>query len=402
LQQLQIRHAPECDEEVSPAFSRLGALLAYVCYLETGGFALYSLAPPDGVPQRIGIYEGWPWGIAWRGENRLVLSRFLEGTNHDELYEVTVSDGSIRKLQSETSGDADWPATSITANKLAYQLSQLGKPNIWRKDLLHPQAGAVEVIASSRESWTPQYSPDGKYIAFGSDRGGNVEIWLSNADGSNLVRLSNLGNAKTGSPKWSPDGSKIAFDSQKAGQSDVYVENVSELVPRKLVTNVANASTPSWSHDGKWVYFIAGGSRGQIYRCPAEGGAALALSKGVRWGPQESFDGKAVYFASNIAGNTVLKRVSLEGRGIETVVEGLHVSWDLNWAVARNGIYFQPAEAHDALQFFDFASKKKSQVLTIQKALLVGLSVSPDGRWILFSEFGAVTGDIMLVENFAW
>jgi len=54
-----------------------------------------------------------------------------------------------------------------------------------------------------------------------------------------------------------------------------------------------------------------------------------------------------------------------------------------------------------ALQFFDFASKKKSQALTIQKGLLVGLSVSPDGRWILYSEFGAVTGDIMLIENFA-
>jgi Tol biopolymer transport system component/DNA-binding winged helix-turn-helix (wHTH) protein len=402
LQQLAIRHAPECDEEVSPAFSRLGALLAYVCYLETGGFALYSIAPPDGVPQRIGTYEGWPWGIAWRGENRLVLSRSLEGANHDELYEVTLPNGSIRKLRSETSGDADRPATSIAANKLAYQLSQLGRPSIWRKDLLHPQAAAVEVIASSRESWTPQYSPDGKYIAFGSDRGGNFEIWLSRADGSNLVKLSNLKNAKTGSPKWSPDGSKIAFDSGYSGQSDVYVENVSELVPRKLVTNVPNTSTPSWSHDGKWIYFIAGGSPGRIYRCPAEGGDAVPLSKGVGWGPQESFDGKTVYFTREVAGNVVLKRVSLEGPGSESVLEGVPVSWGPNWAVARNGIYFQPADAHNALQFFDFASKKNSQVLTIQNGLLVGVSVSPDGHWIMYSEFGAVTGDIMLVENFAW
>jgi len=402
LQHLPIRHAPDCKEETYPAFSRLGALLAYVCSLESGGFALYSIVPPDGVPQRIGIYEGWPWGIAWRRENRLVLSRYLEGTNHDELYEVTLPNGSIRKLRSETSGDADRPATSITANGLAYQLSQLGKPNIWRKDLLHPQAAAVEVIASSRESWTPQYSPDGRDIAFGSDRSGNFEIWLSRADGSNLVRLSNLKNAKTGSPRWSPDGSKIAFDSGYAGQSDVYVESVSELVPRKLATNVANVSTPSWSHDGKWIYFIAGGSPGRIYRCPSEGGDAVLLSKGAGYGPQESFDGKAVYFSREVAGHTVLKRVSLEARGTESVVEGLNVSWGPNWVVARNGIYYQPAEDHDTLQFFDFASKKKRQVLTVQKGLLVGLSVSPDGRWILYSEFGAVTGDIMLVENFAW
>ncbi|HTT23664.1 MAG TPA: hypothetical protein VMG82_32350 [Candidatus Sulfotelmatobacter sp.] len=97
-------------------------------------------------------------------------------------------------------------------------------------------------------------------------------------------------------------------------------------------------------------------------------------------------------------------RISLEARGTESVVEGLHVNGDVpaNWAVARNGIYFQPAEARDALQFFDFTSQKKSQVLTIQRDQLWGLSVSPDGRWISYSQFGETTSDIMLVENFAW
>jgi Tol biopolymer transport system component/DNA-binding winged helix-turn-helix (wHTH) protein len=402
LQQLPIRHVPECVEEIDPAFSPLGTRIAYICTLETSGFALYSVVPPDGVPQRIGIYEGWAWGIGWRGGNRLVLSRNLYGTNYFELYEVTLPNGSIRKLRSETSGDAEGPVTSITGNKLAYQLSQHGNANIWRKDLLHHQAAAVEVIASSRESWQPQYSPDGKYIAFTSDRGGNFEIWLSRADGSNLVRLSNLKNA--GTPNWSPDSSKIAFDSRQGGVADVYIENVSELVPRKLVTSVANVSTPSWSHDGKWIYFIAGGMDGRIYRCPAEGGVAVPLSKGVGWGPQESFDGKAVFFQKYVAGNAVLMQISLEARGTESVVEGLHVNSDVpaNWAVARNGIYFQPAEARDALQFYDFTSKKKSQVLTIQRGQLWGLSVSPDGRRISYSQFGETTSDIMLVENFAW
>lgn len=296
LQQLPIRHLPECVEETQPAFSRLSALLAYVCSLESGGFALYSIVPPDGVPQRIGVYDGWPRGLAWRGESRLVLSRHVYGPDYWELHEVTLHNGLIRKLRSETNGVALQPATSITGNKLAYQLSHHGNANIWRKDLLHPQAAAVEVIASSRESWQPQYSPDGNYIAFTSDRGGNFEIWISRADGSNLVKVSNLKNA--GTPNWSPDGSKIAFDSRQGGVADVYIENVSELVPRKLVTNVANVSTPSWSHDGKWIYFIAGGMNGRIYRCPAEGGAAVPLSKGEGWGPQESFDGKAVFFRS--------------------------------------------------------------------------------------------------------
>jgi Tol biopolymer transport system component/DNA-binding winged helix-turn-helix (wHTH) protein len=404
LQQLPIRHVPECVEETDPAFSPLSTIIAYVCHLETGDSALYSVEPPAGVPQRIGTYEGYGWGTAWRGGNRLVLSRFLYGTNYFELYEVTLPSGSIRKLRSETSGDAESPVTSITGNKLAYQFEQHRNANIWRKDLLQPQATAIEIIASSRDSEAPQYSPDGKYIVFNSDRGGNFEIWLSRADGSNLVRLSDLKNAQTGTPNWSPDGSKIAFDSRRGGVADIYIENVSELVPRKLITNVANISTPSWSHDGKWIYFIAGGIEGRIYRCPAEGGPAVRLSSGVGWGPQESSDGKAVYFTRSVAGYAVLMGISLDARGTESVVEGLHINTDFvpNWAISRNGIYFQPADALDALQFFDFTSKKKSQVLTIQRGKLWGLSVSPDGRLISYSQFGEATSDIMLVENFAW
>ncbi|HKF05147.1 MAG TPA: winged helix-turn-helix domain-containing protein [Candidatus Sulfotelmatobacter sp.] len=403
LQQLPIRHMPECVEELDPAFSPLSTIIAYVCHLETDDFALYSVEPPAGVPQKIGTYEGWGWGTAWRGGNRLVLSRYLYGTNYFELYEVTLPNGSIRKLRSEISGDAEAPITSITGNKLAYQLNQHRNANIWRKDLLHPQTTAIEIIASSRVSEQPQYSPDGKYIAFQSDRGGNFEIWLSRADGSNLVRLSDLKNAQTGTPNWSPDGSKIAFDSRRGGLADVYIESVSELVPRKLVTNVANISTPSWSHDGKWIYFVAGGIQGRIYRCPAEGGPAARLSSGVGWGPQESFDGREVFFTREFAGYAVLIRISLDV-GTESVVEGLHISSEFvpNWALTRNGIYFQPAEADDVLQFFDFASKKKSQVLTIARGTLWGLSVSPDGRWISYSQFGGAASDIMLVENFTW
>jgi len=123
----------------------------------------------------------------------------------------------------------------------------------------------------------------------------------------------------------------------------------------------------------------------------------------VGWGPQESFDGREVFFTREFAGYAVLIRISLDV-GTESVVEGLHISSEFvpNWALTRNGIYFQPAEADDVLQFFDFASKKKSQVLTIARGTLWGLSVSPDGRWISYSQFGGAASDIMLVENFTW
>ena len=87
--------------------------------------------------------------------------------------------------------------------------------------------------------------------------------------------------------------------------------DVSEGVPRKLTTNVSGIARPHWSRDGKWIYFMSNGpGRMGVFRCPAQGGDAVALSKdnaGVE--PQESFDGGTIYYASGY-NKPVLKRVA--------------------------------------------------------------------------------------------
>jgi len=74
------------------------------------------------------------------------------------------------------------------------------------------------------DSW-PMWSPDGKKIAFTTNRDGNYEIYLMNNDGTGLTNLSKHAAQDT-SPTWSPDGKKIAFVSTRDGGSDVYVMEV--------------------------------------------------------------------------------------------------------------------------------------------------------------------------------
>jgi Tol biopolymer transport system component len=106
---------------------------------------------------------------------------------------------------------------------------------------------------------------------------------MSDIDGNNLVQLSKL-ISNPWTPRWSPDGKKIAFDSRRSGNREIYVVDISEQVPRKLVTNVRRMSTPNWSRDGKWIYFMSYETLGnkfyRIYRCPATGGDAVALGCG--------------------------------------------------------------------------------------------------------------------------
>ena len=139
-----------------------------------------------------------------------------------------------------------------------------------------------------------------------------------------------------------------------------------------------------------------------VYRCPASGGDAVALSKDVDGiNPQESFDGKTVYFASHEEKST-LKKVALPGQpGTESEVEGLpRLSSSGLWTLSPGGIYFVPADAPRSLRYFDFASKQIRPIFEVDKDFSSGLSVSPDGRWIVYSQDGDTNSDIMLVDHF--
>jgi Tol biopolymer transport system component len=228
-------------------------------------------------------------------------------------------------------------------------------------------------------------------------RSGVQGVWISNEDGSNMVQISNPDYA-SGSPQWSPDGKKIAFDSSSGNHWQVYVADVAERKPRKLLTNIFPSIRPSWSRDGKWIYF-AGDGRG-IYRCPASGGDATALSKDLHaLDPRESFDGKMVYFSVPFEAGAKLKGVAATGPlGTESEVDGsLRVT---SWTVTAGGIYFVPVDAPTSVRYFEFASKRIRTIFDGQNLFDSGLSISPDGRWILYSQDAGEAGDIMLVDHF--
>ena len=76
--------------------------------------------------------------------------------------------------------------------------------------------------------WTPAWSPDGRRIAFTSERDGNPEIYVMNADGSGVTRLTyNDARDLDSFPAWSPDGRRIAFHSNRDGNFEIYVMNAS-------------------------------------------------------------------------------------------------------------------------------------------------------------------------------
>jgi Tol biopolymer transport system component len=398
LESKQIPNDPRCLDQGQPAFSHSGEYLAYWCYRSPNESGLYSLPLAGGKAKIVSSVLGLPAGLTWSADDKELIYSLDDGLTR-ELGEVTVANGSVKQLT--FAGNAGLPAVSSRGDKLAFS-SFSGIANIWRRDLLHPEAPAVELIPSTRLQHNPQYSPGGKRIAFSSERTGVPGVWVSSDDGSNLVQISSP-HVASGSPQWSPDGEKIAFDARPLDRWEIYVADVAEGNPRKLVTNISSIYRPHWSRDGRWIYFRSYETgRAGIYRCPAAGGDAIALSKDIdAYGPQESFDGKTVYF-SNRDAHSKLKRVDLSTQpGTESEVEGLpRLKDSQRWTLTLNGVFFVPDEAPKSVRFFDFASKQIRPIFEADKDFGSGLSISPDGRWILYSQGGDKNSDIMIVDQF--
>jgi Tol biopolymer transport system component len=395
LEVKQIEHNDRCVDEGGPTFSHDGKYLAYACFPTGAGFAIAMVTSAGTGVQILKEFPGYINGLAWTGDNkRLLFTQLQNGAEHGVLSELSVKDGSVRDLPF----GQDWGgplSISARGDRVAFAVSSGGNDNIWRADLSHPQDPPIESISSTRGQFGPQYSPDGSRIVFGSNRTGPNEIWLSDAGGGNLVQLTNLRQSGTGTPGWSPDGQKIVFDSRtptKDGKfhADLYLIDVTERVTRKLETGTGEASVPSWSHDGKWIYFSGGGDAGggRIYRVSPAGGQATAVSSTHGVFPKESFDGNTVYFAAASAtSSTSLLMALLNPIGTESRVEGMPaLSFAANWTVTRDGVYFFPADDYPTLNYYDLATKKVHPVCKLG-TVFYGISVSPDGRYILHDKW---------------
>jgi Tol biopolymer transport system component len=258
---------------------------------------------------------------------------------------------------------------------------------------------------SSFQEVFPQYSPDGRRIAFQSGRAGGVpEIWLAIADGSNPTRLTRGPGRSQGSPRWSPDGRSIAFDSYgEAGHSDVWTISVEGSGLRQVTRDPADEFVPSWSRDGRFIYFVSNRTgRNEIWRVPTGGGAEEQMTREGGGCPFESLDGRTLYYLRPQSGALLARPTA--GGPERTIVGCASVSGQ--YAVAPRGVFYVGCETEDGpagalwiLRFRDAVSGEDRLVARLEADGLGGVSVSPDGQAIVYGRIG-VSSDLMMVENF--
>ena len=229
---------------------------------------------------------------------RMVFLKALEGR---ETLFIANSDGSGERRLVETTADIEDPAWSPDGRSIAYVQIQNGKKSLhvmaidgtgdrrvtppeqspihpaWTPDskaLLYctdddldpPRKNAAEIyrldLASGRIAAVlgggvntyPVPSPDGRKIAFRKMLDVNSEVFVADADGTDVKNLTDH-PAFEGWPAWSPDGKRIAFAANRNSSYQIFVMD-SDGKNVKLVANTeGRATAPKWAPDGKTIYF---------------------------------------------------------------------------------------------------------------------------------------------------
>jgi TolB protein len=187
--------------------------------------------------------------------------------------------------ESEPSTTAARQPTSSLAGRIAFDNFQ----DVWTINA--DGTDLTRITDSPGPDFDPAWSPDGTQIAFRSERSGEPEIWLMNADGSGQHRLT------AGlSPAWSPDGSTIAF----SGVSGLSLIDANGS-HRRTLPHTEGGEYPSWSPDGTSIAFNSNLSGDHVmYIARADGSKVVELTRsGEGWQVAWSPDGRSILFTSH-------------------------------------------------------------------------------------------------------
>jgi Tol biopolymer transport system component len=248
----------------------------------------------------------------------------------------------------------------------------------------------------------PEFSPDGKKVAFESNRLGFWDIWTCDVDGKNCDQVTSL-HGTAGRARWSPSGRSIAFEFHPKDRSEIYVVDVPGGLPH-LVPTIPGADnlSPSWSRDGKWLYFASksGNDPFQLWKMPVQGGSPTRLTRNGGISPVESLDGRYLYYSKYEQGG--VWRMPMQGGEETEVLNDVEGGGWPNWAISPNGIYFLKFGKfpRTSIEFYEFAAGKTLPVWTLEKHPGWGLSMSQDGKSIIYIQNEFAESNIMLVKNF--
>jgi Tol biopolymer transport system component/DNA-binding winged helix-turn-helix (wHTH) protein len=378
-----------------------GRTIAFTAPTDLSYSDVYTISLSGGVPHQVtvGAQPGCSSltdlgcsGIMWTPDSKSIVFTSQRSTLPSSWH-VAAGGGPIER-------ETTYPAIgslSKDGRRIVYSEQTSAEPAaIWQADLA-TAGGALqqksELIHTQYEERDAQPSPDDSQIAWMSSRSGFSEIWMSGKKGASPLQLTHLAGY-SGTPRWSPDSKWIVFDHLPLTGKNVqiFVVDSEGRNLHSIVSGPYDNVVPSWSRDGKSIYFASTRTgTWQVWKHLLEGGAELQLTKRGGFDSFESYDGQTVYFSKYYqAGIWSLP----ESGGTESlVVAGKpQVGYWGHWAITKTGLYLlnMDAEPRPSIEFYNFASRHTSHALTFDKQpdlLEPSLSATADGKTIYYTQY---------------
>ena len=405
------------------AISPDGQRLAFARFRSISAADLYLLPLAGGEPSLLTQNERHIRGVTWTSDGRELVYASDRATSLQTLWRRSVDapvDAPSRRVESAGPGAREPVIRRAgSQDRLAYAAPILDT-NIWLRDMEESPPRARRVIASSQRESLPQFSPDGRRIAFASDRSGITQIYIADRDGSNLLPVTSFSAGFTNAPRWAPDGKRIVFASLQNSNRDIYTVSSDGSSLRQLTRTPSNEGRPSWSRDGRWIYFYSDRTGQEVvWKIPAEGGEMVQVTQGRGHESSESPDGKLLYYEDYAVKGlqSVPTETSAAPKEGTVVLEQVRPG---HWAVAEKGIYFVEFDDRSAVAYrlgrlfplrasrtqsssTIFEPRRSPRLGLLKKRLSVPLADFPSLGTVVTSpgpRSTAAESDLMMIENF--
>ena len=275
------------DQIEAWVFGKRGIAQTRIAYVVNGEL---KIVDTDGAETRAITTGRGALSPAWSPTGEAVVFTVL-GNTGTQVQELDVRTGRTRRVSQIRAGLNITPVYQPNGNGILYAR---GTGN--GTDLVFATMDSTEpkriTIGRGTDNTSPSYSPDGTQVAFISGRSGSPQVYIMDADGSNVQLLTPYKpgvRSYRASPDWSPDGRAIAYEQQN-GNFQVWMIDLRDRVPKQLTSEGENED-PSWAPDGRHLVFTSsrGGDK-QLWIMDTESGRARQLthSKGARlaaWSP---------------------------------------------------------------------------------------------------------------------